>query len=169
MSNKGYVYVGSNSQNSNAFFVKKKLVEKYLSKLLVNSDAESSTFRESRDSKGNLNFIRGEGRLSVIKELNLFDLNTRKSIRDSVLPLINDSYYDQKHFLVGNPNGKNKVVIFSDPNCPFCINYVPDVIKYIKENTQDTALYYYHYPIETIHPMSVVIIKAMLVAQMQGV
>jgi len=100
---------------------------------------------------------------------NFFDLNTRKSIRDSVLPLINDSYYDQKHFLVGNPNGKNKVVIFSDPNCPFCINYVPDVIKYIKENTQDTALYYYHYPIETIHPMSVVIIKAMLVAQMQGV
>lgn len=84
LSNKGYVYVGSNSQNSNAFFIKKKLVEKYLSKLLVNSDAESSTFRESRDSKGNLNFIRGEGRLSVIKELNLFDLNTNstKKIKD---------------------------------------------------------------------------------------
>ena len=84
MSNKGYVYVGSNSQNNNAFFVKKELVEKYLSKLIVSSDSGSSSFRESRDSKGNLNFIRGEERLSEIKEMNLFDLNTNntKKIKD---------------------------------------------------------------------------------------
>jgi len=100
---------------------------------------------------------------------NFFDLNTARSIRDSVMPNVTAKEYNKEHFLAGNPEGNHKVVIFSDPMCPFCIDYVPDVIKYIKDNTKDTALYYYHYPIETIHPSSVVIIKAILVAQQQGI
>jgi thiol:disulfide interchange protein DsbC len=100
---------------------------------------------------------------------NFFDLNTLRSIRETVMPDAQEKHYNEQHFLAGNPKGKNKVIVFSDPLCPFCKDYVPDLIAHIKAYTSDTALYYYHYPIETIHPQSVPIIKAIMVAQKQGV
>ena len=82
LSKKDYLYIGSNQQNSNAFFVKKELAEKYLKDLIRNiPDFEVSKFRESRDKNGKLNLIRGKNRQSEIKELELINLDTNKNIK----------------------------------------------------------------------------------------
>lgn len=76
---RGYLYIGSNLQNSNAFYVKKELAEEYLNDLLENiPDFEVSKVRESRDKDGGLNLLRDKVRLVHIQELELINLDTNQ-------------------------------------------------------------------------------------------
>lgn len=82
LSNRNYLYIGSNQQNTNAFFVKKELAEKYLNDLIQNiPDFEVSKVRESRDKNGKLNLLRGKDRLEEIKELELININTNQVMK----------------------------------------------------------------------------------------
>jgi thiol:disulfide interchange protein DsbC len=98
----------------------------------------------------------------------LKDLEKGKDYKDLLSPSMPDSYYDNKHLIAGDQNATNKIVVFSDPLCPFCIDYIPEVIKHIEENN-NIALYYYHFPLLRIHPASNVITKAMVVAHNKGI
>jgi len=76
-----YIYLGSNSQNSNAFFVKKDIANKYLGELIKNIPMfEVSKIRESRDKNGNLNYLRGSERLNEIKNMKVINLETNEEI-----------------------------------------------------------------------------------------
>ena len=44
-------------------------------------------------------------------------------------------------------NGKRKVAIFSDPDCPFCQRLERDML-----NVTDVTIYTFLYPIESLHP-----------------
>ena len=99
---------------------------------------------------------------------NLFDINSGDSLRDSVLPDVDASHYRADRLIAGTHGATNKIVVFSDPMCPFCMDIVPEVIKFVKSHEKEFALYYYHFPIETIHPQSVAIIKAAIVATKNG-
>ena len=44
-------------------------------------------------------------------------------------------------------NGKRKVAIFSDPDCPFCQRLERDMV-----NVTDVTIYTFLYPIESLHP-----------------
>lgn len=82
LSKRGYVYIGSNQQNSNAFFVKKELAEKYCNNFIKNiPNFDVSKVRESRDQDGILNLLRGKDRLVEIKELELIKLDTDQVIK----------------------------------------------------------------------------------------
>lgn len=86
LSKRGYIYIGSNSQNTNAFFIKIGLYEKYLSNINVNAiNRETSKIRESRNKEGKLSFLRGEERLKSIQELSLYNLTIDKNIKISEL------------------------------------------------------------------------------------
>lgn len=77
-----YLYIGSNQQNSNAFFVKKELAKKYLNDLIQNIPIfEVSKVRESRDKNGKLSLLRSKERLEEIKELELINLDTNQVIK----------------------------------------------------------------------------------------
>lgn len=91
----------------------------------------------------------------------LFDIKTGKSYKDAIAPKLTNAYYNDGHLIAGNITAKNTIVIFSDPLCPFCIDYVPEVIKYVKKNPNVAKLYYYHFPLEQIHPAAVTMVKAM--------
>jgi protein-disulfide isomerase len=60
------------------------------------------------------------------------------------------------------------MVIFSDPQCPFSIQFVPQAIKDFKEKKGDIALYYYHMPLLRLHPVSEVLTRVMEVLQKEG-
>jgi len=77
---KNYAFVGCNSLGSNAFFVRKDKI-KNIKSLTVEDGYVESKFRESRDFNNKLNFIRGEKRLELIKDLPVFDLETNKLIK----------------------------------------------------------------------------------------
>ncbi len=99
----------------------------------------------------------------------LIDINTGKSLKNIMTPTLTSKYYDKKRFIAGNEKAKDKIVIFSDPLCPFCIDYVPEVIKYVKKYENKIALYYYHFPLLRLHPAAETITKAMVIAKNKGV
>jgi protein-disulfide isomerase len=99
----------------------------------------------------------------------LFDLETGKSYKELMTPTLTSTYYDKAKFIAGNINAKDKLVIFSDPLCPFCIDFVPDVIKYVQKHEKNLALYYYHFPLTRIHPAAVPLSKLMILAKHKGI
>lgn len=78
------------------------------------------------------------------------------------------SFYTKETLVAGNMNAENKVVIFSDPKCPFCKEFVPDAIKAANDKPEKMAIFLYHMPLVSIHPESKFIIKAMIAAQLKG-
>ncbi len=73
---KGYVFIGCNSNGNNAYFVrqdmKKQLKEKSVSEGFVNSQ-----FSESRDQSGRLTYVREGKRLELIKGLDVYNTRTK--------------------------------------------------------------------------------------------
>ena len=76
--------------------------------------------------------------------------------------------YNKKHLLVGNVNAKHKILVMSDPFCPYCQEIVPKLITTVQQNPKTFALYYYHLPLLRIHPASDMTTKAMHVFQERG-
>ncbi|MFA7083970.1 MAG: thioredoxin domain-containing protein [Arcobacteraceae bacterium] len=99
----------------------------------------------------------------------LLDIKSGNSLKESVVPSLSNKYYNKSNLLLGNSNAKDKIVVFSDPLCPFCMDYIPDVIKHVEKNKEKVALYYYHFPLLQIHPASKTLSELMDVAQEQGV
>ena len=98
----------------------------------------------------------------------LVDLKTGKDYRNEIKPTVPESMYNDAHLLFGNKDAKHKVLIFSDPQCPFCQELVPEIFKAARENPTKLAVYYYHLPLLRIHPVSDVITRIMHVAQHEG-
>lgn len=98
----------------------------------------------------------------------LVNLKTGNDYRDEIKPSVPESYYDDAHLFFGNKDAAHKVLIFSDPQCPFCQEIVPEIFKAAKENPTKIAVYYYHLPLLRIHPVSDVLTRVMHVAQHEG-
>lgn len=101
--------------------------------------------------------------------LDLIDSETGKSLKDLVTPNLTDNYHDKTKLIAGNHNAKDKIVIFSDPLCPYCIDYVPEVIKHVQKNSDSIALYYYHFPLLTVHPAAGTLVKLIDIAKHKGI
>lgn len=98
----------------------------------------------------------------------LFDLESGKSLKDLMSPKLTNDYYNNEKLIAGDKNAKNKLVVFSDPLCPFCMDFIPDVIKYVN-NHKGIALYYYHFPLLNIHPASAPLSALMVLAKKDGI
>ena len=79
------------------------------------------------------------------------------------------SFYRKDHLIYGKESAPNKIVVFSDPICPFCQGYLPGLLKAAKENPDKIALYYYHFPLIMLHKEAPTVIKAAMVAEKKGV
>ncbi len=98
----------------------------------------------------------------------LVDLKTGRDYRNEIKPTVPASLYDDAHLLFGNKDAKHKILIFSDPQCPFCQDIIPEIFKAARENPTTLAVYYYHLPLLRIHPVSDVLTRVMHVAQHEG-
>ena len=83
-------------------------------------------------------------------------------------PKVPNYAYNREHLLVGNINATHKILVMSDPFCPFCQEIVPELIDTVKENPNTFALYYYHLPLLRIHPASNVTTRAMHIFHKRG-
>ena len=99
----------------------------------------------------------------------LIDLQTGESFVDLVKPDFKQEYYKKENLIYGNENAKHKVAIFSDPLCPFCKSFVPSAIEKMKKRPDTFAIYYYHFPLERIHPAAVPLVQAAAAAELKGV
>lgn len=101
--------------------------------------------------------------------LDFIDSKTGKSLKDYVTPNLTSDYHKKEKLIAGNHNAKDKIVIFSDPLCPFCMDYVPKVIEYVNQNKDSIALYYYHFPLLRIHPAAGPLSKVMELAKHKNI
>jgi len=102
----------------------------------------------------------------ITKEL--INIKTGENLADSVSPAFKDAQYKKENLLYGDANAKHKVAIFSDPLCPFCRSFVPGAIEDMKKTPEKIAVYYYHFPLASLHPASVELAKAAIAAELQG-
>ncbi len=93
----------------------------------------------------------------------------RSSLKDKLVPDMDASYYRKDHLIYGKESAPNKIVVFSDPICPFCQSYMPKLLKAAKAHPDKIALYYYHFPLIMLHKEAPTVIKAAMVAEKQGV
>jgi len=102
----------------------------------------------------------------VAKEL--YDVKNGTDIKDLVSLPFKDEYYTKANLIYGNANAKHKVVIFSDPLCPFCRKFVPEAINYMKKDPNKFAIYYFHFPLPSLHPAAVELVKAATALEFKG-
>jgi protein-disulfide isomerase len=98
----------------------------------------------------------------------LINIKTGKDYKLSLKPDLKSDIYDDKHLIAGNKDAKHKIVVFSDPQCPFCQEKIPEIYNTVKANPKTFAMYYYHLPLLRIHPVSDVITRVMLLEQKKG-
>lgn len=95
-------------------------------------------------------------------------LNDGGHLKNEVGVDAKNSLYNKAHLIAGDENAKNKLIVFSDPNCPFCQIFMPFAIEATKKYPDDFVLYYYDFPLN-MHVSAKGYTKAMIVAQKQGV
>lgn len=95
-------------------------------------------------------------------------LKTGESLTAAVRPKFKVEYYKKENLIYGNKDAEHKVAIFSDPLCPFCRNFVPGAIEDMRKQPKKFAVYYYHFPLPSIHPASVHLVKAAVAAELKG-
>ena len=98
----------------------------------------------------------------------LINQKTGNDYRNEIKPTVPQSMYNEKHLLFGNKDAKHKILVFSDPQCPFCQEVVPEIFKAAKAHPSTLAVYYYHLPLLQIHPVSDILTRVMHIAQEQG-
>lgn len=98
----------------------------------------------------------------------LINVKTGERLNESIAPEMTSAMYTHANLISGNSKSKHKVAIFSDPQCPYCKSFVPEAIEFMKKKPDTYAIYYYHFPLERIHPAAVVLTKAAIAAEQQG-
>jgi len=100
----------------------------------------------------------------------ILDIKRKSSIKGDYSPAVDMRFYRSDRMISGDKNGntKHKIIVFSDPLCPFCLDLVPDIIAFAKAHPKDVTLYFYHFPIASIHPSSPAIIKAAVALELRG-
>ena len=98
----------------------------------------------------------------------LVNLKTGERYNDTIAPTFNGAFYTKVNRISGDANAPHKVAIFSDPLCPFCRKYVPDALAYMAKYPKTFAVYYYHFPLASLHPASVTLTKAAIVVDQSG-
>lgn len=136
-----------------------------------NKDIKSVTVREiytknvSEDWKGGvfevtINGEYGKENKKVVKlfyndgglvVLDIFTVDGRSMIQQLSVPLLSEEVAYNKDFLIlsrdikkKSPKGKD-MVIFSDPQCPYCIQRIPKLLDFARENNMN--VYFYDIPL----------------------
>lgn len=116
---------------------------------------------ENGDTKNVKEILLVNGDYIVSDAINLKDMSTlREQIQNeqnALAPKLSAQDYNYFTFVAGNKDAKNKLVVFSDPFCPFCKDEFSKIIKKVK-NSENVAFYMAQIPLN-IHPASAMVIK----------
>lgn len=81
----GYALVGTNSVGSNAFFVRRELLNDAVPEVKLVSCAREATFRDSRNEAGRLTFLAGASRSHAIANMYVIDVTSGETLKVSDL------------------------------------------------------------------------------------
>ena len=63
--------------------------------------------------------------------------------------------------VLGNPKAKKKIIVFTDPQCPWCKKLHPELVKIVKKDPS-VVFFIKLYPIASLHPDAVRISKSII-------
>jgi len=130
----------------------------------INIDADVKQGSDTRHITQNATyFVNGD-----IIAPELINVKTGGRLNDAISPDFNTAYYSKNNLISGDANSKYKVVIFSDPLCPFCRRYVPEALEYMTKYPSTFGIYYYHFPLTGLHPASETLTKAAIAVEQNG-
>ena len=92
MSKKNFVFIGTNLQNCNAFFISKKYIKKINLKIPKNNNLNYfsiSNIRESRSKQNKLTYLSGQKKIKKIQNCKVIDLNDKKYQKIKIKELLN--------------------------------------------------------------------------------
>jgi len=98
----------------------------------------------------------------------LINMETGEDYKRILKPKLKKEVFNASHLIAGDKDAKHTIVVFSDPQCPFCQTIVPKLYDAAIKNPKTFALYYYHFPLLRIHPVSDIISRAMITEQIKG-
>lgn len=75
----------------------------------------------------------------------------RTVAQESFSKPLSESFYQKRNLIYGDEASENRVVIFSNPLCPHCLNYMSVVHEHIKSH-RNVAIYYYPVSLEELFP-----------------
>ena len=75
---KGYSFVGINSNCNNAFFVKNDLINEKVPRISIEDAYQHSNIRESRDKFGQLTYLHGDARIKTLKGMPVINVESGK-------------------------------------------------------------------------------------------
>ena len=78
---RGYSLTGVNSAGNNAFFIRSELCSEAVPAVLVRDVFRNSSFRESRDASGVLNFLDADACREAIADMPLLDISSGRAIQ----------------------------------------------------------------------------------------
>lgn len=88
------------------------------------------------------------------------DLTDMKNgMKITLSPKFNKQDYKKSNLIIGSAKSVHKIVIFSDPLCPFCQKEVPKALRILCKHPNKFAVYYYSLPLEGLHPASKTLVK----------
>jgi protein-disulfide isomerase len=131
---------------------------------IVSFDGKAKVGKDEKKISQNSIYFVKDGILAT----ELIDMKTGTKINDAITPKFKNEFYTKANLLFGSENAAHKVAIFSDPLCPFCKSFVPSALAYMKKYPRDFAVYYYHFPLEGLHPASMTICKAAIYLENTG-
>jgi len=102
----------------------------------------------------------------ITKELT--NMKSGDSLKDMLNPPFKAEYYKKENLIYGDADAKHKVVIFSDPLCPFCRKFVPHAINEMKSKASTFAIYYFHFPLPSLHPAAIELSQDAIAAELKG-
>lgn len=86
LAGRGYALVGCNSAGSNAFFVRRDLLNDRVRAVSLADGFRDVSWRDSRDAAGRLNFLSGEARIAAIADMPLVDVASGATLTVGALP-----------------------------------------------------------------------------------
>ncbi len=89
------------------------------------------------------------------------NLNLSKIAAEKLHIPFDKSFYNDNNLIYGNSKSKNKLVVFTDPFCPACINYIGNDLSNNETilDKNDVAVYFYSIPVVS-NPLNETLIKA---------
>jgi protein-disulfide isomerase len=123
--------------------------------------------------------VKGQGEKSNTETLfrsgsvvafDLFDMKKKESLKNSLLPKATATEYRKDRIVAGNKSGnaKYKILVFSDPLCPFCKKTLPGLFDLANKNPKEVSLYYVDMPLEMIHPAAPALIRATIALELKS-
>lgn len=100
---------------------------------------------------------------------NLMSLQERSSYTELMSAPFAEAHYTDEFLIAGTPTAPYKLALFSDPLCPFCVRFFPDVLEQVEKYPGKYALYYYPLALSSIHPASDTVVLAAEAAKAAGV